>query len=742
MKKVITLCIAILSFTSYGANISGRVLDQDHTPIAGAYVYWLNTNIATTTNERGFYNIQIPDGKANMLVAGFIGFTPDTVRIAGQKEYTFILSSSSVLDDVVLVDRQKGVEISDIHALKVEQINSVELKKAACCDLAGCFETQNSVQPQTSNPITNSKELRLLGVNGVYNQILIDGLPMIEGLSFTYGISSFPGIAIEQISVSKGANSVIQGHQSISGQLDVQLSDPEQTPPLLINAYVNNFGEQQFNIRTVFSGKKWNNLSVIHLVRPANRVDGNGDDFLDVPLTNRVALINKWKYGRETDWGWNTEINMRWLNESRTGGQTGFRASNDTGSTTIYGQNIRFQQPEIWGKTRFRFNNENEFALLYSGYGHFQDSYFGNLHYRGTQWSTNNRFQYERKYNNHRWVSGVSMRYFSTDEEIDLINDTLRTFDGVYSRSENVLGVYTEHTWNFFENRISLMTGIRADQHNQYGLRVTPRFFGKFKINERSTFRVSAGSGWRVVNVFSENIQMLSSNRNIIINANLQPEEAFNTGINFTHDIDWKRMGITGYVTMDYYYTQFQNQVFPDYLSSGTEIIIQNFDGESTSHAGQVDLNLNYKQVEFKVGYNYLDVFQKAENGKQTLPFTPNNRWMSALSYQTKNEKWKIDLHYHRTGVQRLPETQSNPIPFQRPEFSEAFQTFNFQVTLSLDKIDFYTGCENIFNYKQANPIISAHDPFSRFFDTSSVWGPIRGREFYIGFRYTPEQRI
>ena len=737
MRNALLLFASLLSLLSLGQEMRGRVVDVDNVPIAGAYVFWLNTSIATTTDANGTYSLPYLEKKPRRLVAGFIGFKPDTVSIGSQTEYTFVLASESILDDVVLVEKQKSVEISDIPARKIEQINSAELKKAACCDLAGCFETQNSIQPQTTNAITNSRELRLLGINGVYNQVLIEGLPMIEGMSFTYGVSSIPGIAIDQISISKGANSVIQGHESISGQLNVQLSDPEQTPPLLVNGYVNSFGEQQYNVRTVFSKNNWKNLSIVHVVRPAGRVDGNDDNFIDVPLTERFSFTNKWKYGLENEWGWNSEINARWTSENRTGGQMNYVPKNDTGSTSVYGQYVRFQQPELWGKTRYRFNNDHEFSLYYSGYAHFQDSYFGNLEYTGKQWSSNNRFQYKYGYGANNWVSGVSYRYFSTAEDIRLIEDTLRTFAGNYQREEQVVGLFTEHTWNFFENRLSLMAGARLDHHSQFGFRLTPRFFGKYKLNEKTTLRASAGTGWRVANVFSENVQMLASNRNILIQEDLKPEEAFNTGINLTRDFEWSNSGVSGYVTIDYYYTGFQNQIFPDYLTSSTEILVQNFNGSSVSHAGQIDLNLNYKQFEMKLGYNYLDVFRQTETGRQKLPFTPQNRWMSALNYQSVDEKWSMDLNLRYTGKQRLPNTGSNPLPFQRGDYSDAFTTVNFQVTFSIKNLDIYSGCENVFNYKQPNPIISVDDPFSRYFDTSSVWGPIRGREIYLGFRFS-----
>jgi outer membrane cobalamin receptor len=207
----------------------------------GATIYWIGSNIGASTGEKGLFEITSKHTGNSKLVASFVGYISDTIEITNQSFVEFKLIEVKPLNDVVVQGKRNGIIISNISPIKTEIITQSELKKAACCDLAGCFETQATVQPQTTNVITNSKELRILGISGVYNQVLIDGLPMIQGLSYTYGISGIPGTLVENITISKGTNSVLQGYESISGQINVETKEPTKTDKLLLNVYVNNF---------------------------------------------------------------------------------------------------------------------------------------------------------------------------------------------------------------------------------------------------------------------------------------------------------------------------------------------------------------------------------------------------------------------------------------------------------------------------------------------------------------------
>jgi hypothetical protein len=225
------------------------------------------------------------------------------------------------------------------------------------------------------------------------------------------------------------------------------------------------------------------------------------------------------------------------------------------------------------------------------------------------------------------------------------------------------------------------------------------------------------------------------SSRDIVFAEQLQPEEAINMGVNFTQKFNSEH--VTGFFSADYYRTDFQNQIFPDYDSDPTQAIIENFTGKSISNTFQAEVYLKFwQQFEFKTGYSFLDVFREIDGQNVLLPFNPRHKVVTTLGYKPLSDKFHIDMNIHWYGQQRLPDTQSNSEPFRRPGFSENFMLVNVQFTYNLNKFELYTGCENIFDFRQLRPINGWQEPFGQFFDTSSVWGPTRGREFYVGVRF------
>lgn len=722
--------------------ISGKVTNDKNKPLIGANVFWLNTTVGVTTGSQGEFEISSKNIPEKKLVASYVGYSPDTIEVTNEIFVAFSLKEEVSLEEVTISAEKPGVIISDLKPIKTEQITQAELRKAACCDLAGCFETQTTVQPQTTNVVTNSKELRILGLSGVYNQVLIDGLPMIQGLSYTYGISSIPGTLVENIYVSKGANSVLQGFESISGQINVETKDPDKTDQLLLNAYMNSFLEKQFNANYAFKKGNWSNLTAFHTTQPAGKVDRDGDDFLDLPLLTRYMLFSKWKYGNDQAWGWNSRIGLRFFNEQRIGGQTFFDAESDKGSTTAYGQTVNINQPEIFTKTGYRFNDIHNIVLFASGFHQDLNSFFGTLDYNAQQTYFYGNIQYELNYSKYVLKTGISFRYLNLNEDIGFTDTLLqRSYAGNYIRLENIPGIFAENTMHFLDDKLTWIAGIRADHHNQFGLMVTPRTLVKYNITPKTTVRANIGTGWRTVSLFSENINLLASSRDIIFAEQLKPEEAVNYGINLTRNFAADENNLSGYFSADFYRTDFQNQIFPDYDTAPTKAIIRNFTGASISNGFQAEMFIKFwKRFELKTGYNYLDVYREIGETKEQLPFNPMHKVLAVFSYKPVSNKFHFDVNVHWYGKQRLPDTKSNPAEFQRPDFSEPFTIANAQFTYNFNKFEIYTGCENIFDLRQKRPVISWQNPFSPYFDTSSVWGPTRGREIYAGVRFKIEK--
>lgn len=709
--------------------------------LPGGIIRWIGTETAVPANENGVFSISSDTIADKRIVASMPGYMTDTVDV-GDKTYLSIVlkRDAAALKGVTVTDR-KGAFISELSVAKTEVINQRELSKAACCDLAGCFGTQASVQPQTTNIVTNAQELRILGLSGVYNQVLVDGLPMIQGLSYTYGISTYPGTVIDNIYVSKGTNSVLQGYESISGQINLDIRQPDKTDKLHLNGYINSFGEKHINANVataIGKKKKWHTLLALHTVQPAGKVDGNHDGFLDLPLLTRYMAYNKWKYGDDKKKGLSLQIGLRVVNEQRMGGQTDYGAAADEGSSRVYGQVVRYTQPEASVKATYRLSDDHVVSWVVSGFYHDQESWFGTTNYKARQNSGYLNVQHEWLWRDkHLLKYGISYRYQELDEHIRFTDTTLhRTYAGQYQTNLRVPGVFAENTFHWRDDKIVLITGARLDHHQQWGWYFTPRSMVKYAINTRHTFRASAGTGWRQVNLFSEQVNLLTSSRDLVFAGTLKPEAAFNWGVSHTYRFEAGKT--TGTLSGDFYSTHFTNQFFPDYDTDPTKAIIRNFEGTSRSNGLQLEASLMlFKQLEVRAAYNYLDVYRKEDGRKVTLPFNPRNRAMGAASYRTKNNRWQADVNTHWFDRMRLPDTRSNPVEYQRPMYSTPYITLNMQVTFRWKTLDIYAGCENITDYRQPDPIISADNPFSRYFDLSSVWGPTRGRELYVGLRYS-----
>ena len=372
------ILLIIPLFSTSQDYLRGKVVDSSLNPLSNATVHWINTEIGTTSDFDGEFEISKKNIIDKRLIISFIGFESDTILI-NQNTNSIIrsLTKNTNLNTIKLVDNAQNAYIDNDNPIKVEVITEKELTKAACCDLAGCFETQMSVKSKTTNIITNTKELSILGLSGVYNQILIDGMPIVNGLNYNYGISSIPGTLIKNIYISQGLASVLEGAESISGQINIELKSFEQKDTLLFNLYRNSFSMHQANLNYNFKIGKWSTLISLHTTQPGKRIDNNKDGFLDLPLTQKNSFYSKssYKSANEKLFG---IISLRHLNESRIGGEVNYIPNQHIGGSEVYGQVIRFDQPEIYQKLSYQMNTKNDlvFESFYSH--HNQNSFFGN----------------------------------------------------------------------------------------------------------------------------------------------------------------------------------------------------------------------------------------------------------------------------------------------------------------------------------------------------------------------------
>lgn len=733
-------CIGIGSSITpaYAQIIKGYVTNEEDIILPGALVWMAGREqYATTADKQGGFILNtegIPPPWT--IVAAYTAHKQDTFTLSQNQYLHIILYANATLETILIEGRRAGQYTSTLTPIRTEVISSQELKKAACCDLAGCFNTNATVQATATNIITNAKELRILGLSGVYNQVLWEGFPLFTGAAYTYGMNLIPGPTIENIYVAKGANSVLQGWEGLSGIINVETFNPDTGPSVFLNGYLNTFGERQYTgYATVTKGRSAH-LTHLHMVQPAARTDRDGDGFLDLPLIRRYQALHRWHLSPGSNDPWSASAAIKYTNEDRLGGQTQFQRR-DQGSREVYGQHIHIQQPEGWFAVNYEIDGRNKITMNGSGLYHRQGSWYGLLSYNVTQSLANSSLQYRHITASGDDVKmGVQYRYLRMDEHLAFTQNELSLpQQGRYLREDKVAGFFLERLSYFLQDKITWIAGIRADHHQVHGWMITPRTLIKYDPIAGTTLRVSGGSGWRMANVFSEQPYLLATNRPLSIDPNPGPEKGWNTGVSITQNISWRRF--SGQLGIDYYHTRFDKQLFPNFQQYPMPVIVGMLDVPSRGNAFQIDWAMQHVTGwEFKVAYNFVDVFTAGSAGRETLPLNPKHRVLGVLTWAPNRRPWHADMHFWWYGRQALPSTAGNPEPYIRPTHSQPYATFTLQWTYKWDKWELYTGCENIFDFRQRRPILGWEEPFGPHFDTAFVWGPTRGREGYLGIRY------
>ncbi|MCI0716166.1 MAG: TonB-dependent receptor [Chlorobi bacterium] len=737
-KFVLTAVFFLTGISIYSQSVKGIVYgisENKKEPLDAAVVRWLGTTKGTITESNGTFELSLSGISDKRLMVSYSGYKSDTISVEDDSYLEITLEPNTTTTTIEVEDEKKSTYFGNENA-KTEIITSQELVKDACCDLAGCFGRNSSVEVAVTDIITDSKELKILGLEGAYTQILIDNLPLMSGLNVKYGVSSIPGTLIDKITISKGSNSVLQGYESISGIMNVLLKDKDNSDMLLLNGFVNSILEKQLNLNLTHSlNKKWNSILTLHSVQKSNRVDENGDGFLDNPLITRYMAYNKWKFSNSKN---KTEFNIagRYWNEERIGGERNFDIKKEAGSSQNYGQTIKINSVEGYSRFGKQFSTTNGIKMYVNSSFYDQKSFYGITQYDAKQTSFSFSGFYEFEYIERGFLkTGLSYRYQKIDEDIKFNVQTNKTYAGNYIKKESIPGIFSESSISFLEDKGSLMTGIRFDNHNEHDLIITPRALLRYQPDEKIVLRASIGSGFRTVNLLSEYSNILASSRNIIIAEKLEPEKVLNYGADV---IFYFSLGpASGSLNIDFYRTDFKNKIIPDYDIDPLKVIFANLEGKAFSNVFQSEASVTIlRNVDLKLAYKFIDI-QYEKNGMMfEQPFNSKHRVLTTFSYVPSSKSWSASAGLNWFGKQRLPSTASNPPEYQRPSVSEPYTLINMQVNKNFKYFELYAGVENLLDFRQDNPIISANDPFGPYFDTSFIWGPTKGREFYAGFRF------
>lgn len=739
-KIIIIIITLILSagFT-YSQSIKGTVYftaEKKTEPLEDAVVKWLGTTKGTITDKNGKYELSLTGITDKRLIISYSGFKSDTINAEGKDFVETNLVPNTSTSTIDVVDRKRSTHFGNLNA-KTEIITSQELVKDACCDLAGCFGRNSSVEVAVTDIITDSKELKILGLEGAYTQLLIDNMPLMNGLNVKYGISSIPGTMIDKITISKGSNSVLQGYESISGIMNVIIKDRNNSEKLLVNGFLNSMLEKQFNLNFANNlGSKWSNILSLHTVQKSNVTDENGDGFLDNPLTTRYMLYNKWNFSDNTK---KTEFNIagRYWNEKRIGGQRDdIHTANSVNGRRSYEQSVKINSLEGYSRFGRQFSDTRGMRLYLTSSYYDQKAVYGITDYDAVQTNFSAMGFYEFEVFEKSFLkTGLSFKYLNIDESIRFNDSTNKTYAGDYLKKESIAGAFAENSISFLNNNASLMTGIRFDYHNEDKLIITPRALFRYQPSKVIVFRASIGTGFRTVNLFSEYSSILASSRDIITAEKPEPEKTLNYGADVILYFAGEYFG--GNLNVDFYRTDFSNKIIPDYETDPKKVIFANMKGKAYSNVLQAELNLTVlSNIDLKFAYKYIDLKYESAGVMKSQPFIPKHRILTTVSYSPISKSWGISAGLNWFGKQKLPSTLSNPVEFRLPEESIPYTLINAQINKNFRNFEIYAGVENLLDFRQENPILSADDPFGPYFDTSFIWGPTKGRELYAGFRF------
>ena len=726
--------------------IQGMVMEanpkNEHIGLAGANVYWQNTQVGTVTDINGKFKIPYkPDYKS--LIISYVGFKTDTLLINEPKSVHHWLQPTDNLDAITLTSRKQATARSFLKAENVITVSSDELLKAACCNLSESFETNPSIDVNFADAVTGTRQIKMLGLTTPYILIATENIPAIRGASQAYGLSFIPGTWVESIQITKGAGSVVNGFESIAGQINTELVKPSTDDKFFLNVYGATSKRLELNTHlNTAVGNKWHTGIYLHGNSQQETHDVNNDGFLDMPKFNQINIMNRWQY-TNAEKGLVSFINFKFLNDEKQTGELNFNPETDKLTTNNWGSEIDTKRYEISAK--FGYVNPNipwqSLGVQTAFSNHQQNSYFGLNIYNVEHNSLYSNAIYNSIISDsrHKIKTGVSYTYDHYDELVKADN---------YERTETSVGGFFEYSYDNLE-LFNLTAGVRIDHHNLLGTFLTPRLHLRYSPWAKSAFRVSFGRGKRSANIFTENQQLFATSRTInILNYNgniygLNPEIAWNYGLSYLQGFNL--FGRSGDITLDFYKTDFTNQVVVDW-ETPTEINFYNLNGKSFANSFQTEINYNpFKHFDLRLAYKLYDVKTDYNLGRLARPLTPKHRFFANVGYKThqdegQNGRWKFDATLNWLGEQRFSSTDLNPAVYQLPETTPTVTALNAQITKVFSpKFEVYLGGENITDYRQATPILGANDPFGSNFDTTFVYGPIFGSMYYAGLRFRIE---
>ncbi|MBF11897.1 MAG: TonB-dependent receptor [Flavobacteriaceae bacterium] len=734
----------IFQFTSaQEISLKGTVSSKGQ-PLEGVSILLKGSNYGTITDSNGKFKIRITNIKNQKLIFSYIGYRPETRIISSKISNLGIIEliPDKSLEEVVISGTLKPLSKLD-SPVPVEVYSQTFFKANPTASVFEALENINGIRPQLNCNVCNTGDIHINGQEGSYTMILIDGLPIVSGLSTVYGLSGIPQSLIERVEIVKGPASTLYGSEAVGGIINLITKLPENTPSFSFDSFVSGWGEVNTDLGYKYKlSNKSLGLLGINYFNYSNPVDNNKDGFTDLTLQDRISIFNKFTFNN------GLSLVGRFIYEDRWGGQMNWTPEN-RGRDSIYGESIYTTRIEIFGNYQLRKN----YSLNFSFNDHSQNSAYGLNLFNANQIIGFGQFVWNNNLKNHDILFGLSYRYTYYDD------NTTASFDENQLLNQptfiHLPGVLFQDQIKLNSNN-NLMLGLRYDYNSLHGNIFTPRINYKLNSIDKSTsLRLSFGSGYRVAQIFTEDHAALTGARDVIFLENLDPERSWNFNLNFLKKFYLKEGALLD-IDISLFHTQFSNKIIPDYDTDPNKIIYSNLFGSSTNQGASLNINFfAQKRIRFNLGVTFIDSFIIEESSK-TIPYL-TERFHGVYKIEKKWDapRITIDLTGNTTGPLKLPTLG----PYDpRPSYSKTFHILNFQLTKSWNNIfESYGGIKNIFNFRppndsiarsfdpfdsqvifdpEGNAISTLNNPYALTFDPSYVFASNQGIRFFFGLRW------
>jgi len=744
---ILSFCILFNTISFAQATIKGKIT-SDGLPLQHANITLKNTKNAIVSNETGNYNLNKVLPGNHEIIVSYIGLKTQTKKITvtdtTEIALDFDLKENNTLDEVVITGTLKAVSRLE-SPVPVEVYKPTFFKKNPTANIFEALQNVNGVRPQLNCNVCNTGDIHINGLEGPYTLVLIDGMPIVSGLSTVYGLSGIPNSLLERIEIVKGPASSLYGSEAVGGLINIITKNPNNAPVFSADAFTNSWGE--LNADLGFKGNIGKTASVltgVNYFNYSNPIDNNHDNFTDLTLQDRISVFQKWNFNRKN----NKLFSMagRFFYEDRWGGEMQWEKKY-RGGDEIYGESIYTKRWELLGAYELPIAEKMLFSFSYTD--HDQNSVYGNVPYLAQQRIGFGQLTWDKKINSHDFLFGTALRYqYYNDNTPATLKEDINWIPSLFAQDEINLN-----------EKNKLLLGARYDYNKNHGNIFTPRLAYKLKIDDNNILRFNTGTGFRIVNLFTEEHAALTGSREVVVQEELKPERSYNANINYLKKIFTKNGNFIGLETTAWY-TYFTNSIIPDYDTNPNQIIYKNLNGYAVTKGISTNIDMVFNSgLKLILGATYMDV-SKTEDGiktRQMLTEKFTGTW--AISYRLK--KWFLDIDYTGNiyGPMRLP-TLGDLDP--RKDYSPTWSIQNIQFTYNkIKNIEIYAGIKNLLNWtpNKRNPFIiaRANDPFDKnvqydsngnvqqtpenpyalTFDPGYVYGPNQGIRSFFGLRYT-----